>query len=231
MSGKSIQEILQKIENERIDRRKEQQEEERRLNSIREKSRKEYLERNRIYENALYNSTTNTSSVGGRGSKQKRKVKSYITTDETYLYPIVDLNTALSNPSLYEEKIDNTIIFSDIEQLINFYSSVYDNSVISNGGDAYIFPIGTQLKDLEQKIIMILDDVNDTKIIEWQLVKHIKPEGDGTEGYVTTYSDWESNGQKDTDKNQILLYLGDNGIEIVSDIDIATLTDGPLVDE
>lgn len=240
MSGKSIKEILEKIENERIEKIKKNEEEERRLNSIREKSRKEYLERNRIYENALYNTTTNTSSAGGRGSKEKRKVKSYITTDISYLYPVVDLNSALSDPSLYVEKVDNTIIFNNIEQLYDFYSTVYTNSVNSNGSNPYSVGIGTQLKDMEsENIIMRLLDVNDTKVIEWKLVKQLtsqsglNPPGyspDGTVGYVTIYSDWDKSGQIDTDINDILSYFGSEGILAESNIDIATLTDGPLVD-
>lgn len=243
MSGKSIKEILEKIENERIEKIKKNEEEERRLNSIREKSRKEYLERNRIYENALYNTTTNTPSAGGRGTKAKRKVKSYITTDESYLYPIADLNSALSDPSLYEEKIDNTIIFTDIQQLIDFYSIIYDNSVNSNSGNPYSVGSGTQLKDLEsQNIIMRLSDVNETKVIEWKLVKQLTPQSeldllyetfspDETEGYITIYSDWDMNGTSDDDKNDVLYYLMNNGFNISGDIDITTiLTDGPLVD-
>lgn len=239
MSGKSIKEILEKIENERIEKIKKNEEEERRLNSIREKYRREYLERNRIYENALYNTTTNTSSAGGR-SNQKRKVKSYITTDMSYLYPVVDLNSALSDPSLYVEKVDNTIIFNNIEQLYDFYSTVYTNSVNSNGSNPYSVGIGTQLKDMEsENIIMRLLDVNDTKVIEWKLVKQLtsqsglNPPGsspDGTVGYVTIYSDWDKNGQIDTNINDIYLYFGSEGISVESNIDIATLTDGPLVD-
>lgn len=242
MSGKSIKEILEKIENERIEKIKKNEEEERRLNSIREKSRREYLERNRIYENALYNTTTNTPSVGGRGSKEKRKVKSYITTDISYLYPVVDLNSALSDSSLYVEKVDNTIIFNNIEQLYDFYSTVYTNSVNSNGSNPYSVGIGTQLKDMEsENIIMRLSDVNDTKVIEWKLVKQLTSQSvldpsyqgsspDGTVGYVTIYSDWDKSGQIDTDINDIYIYFGSEGISAESNIDIETLTDGPLVD-
>ena len=241
MSGKSIKEILEKIENDRIERIRNNEEEERRLNSIREKSRKEYLERNRIYENALYNTTTNMASAGGR-AKGNKKVKSYITTDMSYLYPVVNLNSALSDPSLYEERIGNTILFNNIEQLYDFYSTVYTNSVSSNGGNAYSVGLGTQLKDMESdNIIMRLSDVNDTKVIEWKLVKQLTSQSeldpsyqgnspDGTVGYVTIYSDWDKNGQIDIDINDIYSYFASEEISGESNIDIATLTEGPLVD-
>jgi hypothetical protein len=238
MSGKSIKEILEKIENERIEKIKKNEEEERRLNSIREKSRREYLERNRIYENALYNTTTNTSSAGGRVSKEKTKVKSYIANDTSYLYPIIDLeDTISSNPSLYVERVENILTFTDVQQLYDFYDAVYFKTTISNalnGSNGYDVAVGTQLKDLGSTFKMILLD--DRKIVEWRLVKQLTPQSeldprgyspDGTEGYVTIYSDWDENGLIDPNDRGYILSVT-TGLDV--NIDLATLDDGPLVD-
>ena len=207
MSGKSIDEILEKMKLQKQEKENKENEDFKKLNDIREKSRQEYLRINKMYENLSFNTTSNSSSAGGRIKSVNILVKSYFTIlDTTWLYPIVDLNKVLLDGSLYVSKIGNTIKFNDIDQLDEFYSLVFQETSNSQpiGNVGYSLGVGTQLKDLQNTIIMEL--INGVKIIEWQLVKQLTsqldlPVGgnspDNTEGYVVTYCDWDNNGEQD----------------------------------
>ena len=245
MSGKSIEEILEKMKLQKQEKENKENNELKKINDLREKSRKEYLRVNKMYENSLYSTTTNMASAGGRAGEPDQKVKSYITTDLTYLYPISDINSALSNQSLYNNKDMNIITFDDIDQLYSFYSTVYTNTTDSNNGNPYSLFIGTQLKDLESNIILqILNgNQNPIKIIEWELVKQLTPQSefgdyggsspDYTEGYVVTYSDWNVDLTVDpTPYSNISEFMQSiENAEFGQNIDLPTLSIGPLVDK
>lgn len=245
MSGKSIEEILEKIKLQKQEKENKENNELKKINDLREKSRKEYLRVNKIYENSLYSTTTNMTSAGGRAGEPDQKVKSYITTDLTYLYPISDINSSLSDQSLYNNKNMNIITFDDIDQLYIFYSTVYENTTNSNNGNPYSVFIGTQLKDLESNIILQILNGNQPpiKIIEWELVKQLTPQSefgeyggsspDDTEGYVVTYSDWNVDLTVDpTPYSNISEFMQSiENAEFGQNIDLPTLSIGPLVDK
>lgn len=207
MSGKSIDEILEKMKLQKQEKENKENEDFKKLNDIREKSRQEYLRINKMYEKLSFESNSNSSSTGGRIKSGNILVKSYFTIlDTTWIYPIVDLDKVLLDGSLYVSKIGNTIRFNDIDQLYEFYSLVFQETSNSQpiGNVGYSLGVGTQLKDLQNTIIMEL--INGVKIIEWQLVKQLTsqldlPVGgdspDNTEGYVVTYCDWDNNGEQD----------------------------------
>jgi hypothetical protein len=206
MPGKSIEEILEKILLEKQHKDNKEKEENRKINEIREKSRQEYLRRNKMYENLSINPTSDSVSSGG-GGKINSLVKSYITIlDTTWIYPIVDLNKVIVDDSLYVLKFGNRIIFNDIDQLYNFYSLVFQETSNSQpiGNVGYSLGVGTKLKDLEDTIVMEL--IDETKIIEWRLVKQLTSQSDlpvggnspdNSEGYIVTYCDWDNNGEQD----------------------------------
>ena len=109
MSGKSIEEILEKM----LLQKQEQKEKELKLeneeNKKRENARQEYLRRNKMYENLSFNPTSNSVSSGGK-SKGVILSKSYITNNETYLYTQTTLDRVLEeNPELYNYNFDNKI--------------------------------------------------------------------------------------------------------------------------
>jgi hypothetical protein len=245
MSGKSIEEILEKMKLQKQEKENKEKDELKRINDLREKGRQEYLRLNKMYENSLYNSNMNSSSAASGGSKPDGKVKSYIATDTTFIYPISDLNSALLNQSLYNNMNMNIITFDDIDQLYTFYSTVYENTMNSNNGNPYSVFVGTQLKDLESNVILqILNgNQNPIKIIEWELVKQLTPQSefgeyggtspDNTEGYVVTYSDWNVDLTVDpTPYSTIQEFMNSiENVEFGQNIDLPTLSIGPLVDK
>ena len=245
MSGKSIEEILEKMKLQKQEKENKEKDELKRINDLREKGRQEYLRLNKMYENSLYNSNMNSSSAASGGSKPDGKVKSYIATDTTFIYPISDLNSALLNQSLYNNMNMNIITFDDIDQLYTFYSTVYENTMNSNNGNPYSVFVGTQLKDLESNVILqILNgNQNPIKIIEWELVKQLTPQSefgdyggsspDDTEGYVVTYSDWNVDLTVDpTPYSNISEFMQSiENAEFGQNIDLPTLSIGPLVDK
>jgi hypothetical protein len=245
MSGKSIEEILEKMKLQKQEKENKEKDELKRINDLREKGRQEYLRLNKMYENSLYNSNMNSSSAASGGSKPDKKVKSYIATDTTFIYPISDLNSALLNQSLYNNMNMNIITFDDIDQLYTFYSTVYENTMNSNNGNPYSVFVGTQLKDLESNVILqILNgNQNPIKIIEWELVKQLTPQSefgeyggtspDNTEGYVVTYSDWNVDLTVDpTPYSTIQEFMNSiENVEFGQNIDLPTLSIGPLVDK
>lgn len=225
MSGKSIEEILEKMKLQKQEKENKENEELKRINDLREKSRQEYLRLNKMYENSLYNSNTNSSSSSGK-SKYDKKFKSYITNDFTFIYPNSVLDYVLTNyTDFYVEKIGNRIIFNDVIQLYNFYVELL---ITSSEGEYYLGP-ETHLKDLESNLIFEIDD---KKIVEWELVKQLTSQSelggtspDNTIGYVLTYSDWDNNSLID----QVSDRIGINTILGGTNYDTRTIDDGPLI--
>ena len=226
MSGKSIEEILEKMKLQKQEKENKEKEELKRINDSREKSRQEYLRVNKMYENSFYNPNSNSSSAGGKS--KVRKVNSYITNDFTFIYPISVLDYVLTNHiEFYVEKIENRIIFDNVIQLYNFYTEL----VITSSEGGYSLGPETHLKDLESNLIFEIDD---KKVVEWELVKQLTSQSelggtspDNTIGYVLTYSDWDNNALIDqvSDRNDI------NDIVGGTNYDTRTIDDGPQIDD
>jgi len=219
MSGKSIKEMLEKIEMEKSMKISREREEDKKIFEIREKARQEYLKRNKMYENISYNQNLNSVSSGGR-AKGISKIYVYITNGEpgeiTSFYKQDYLDYILNNHSdLYLYKTENTIYFEDVFKLQSLYDLLIEYTA-QESSSKYTFGVGTRLKDLESSKIFFKIENNTNieyskKIIEFTLIEQITPQSeldnpgsseDGSIGYIVTYSDW----------------LEDSSIDVISDL-------------
>jgi len=129
--------------------------------------------------------------------------------DTAYLYPVVNVNTALttfrsSSPAIIENESD--IIFTDATHLYNFFEAAYLETANSQpvGNAGYSLGVGTKLQDLGITVNLVLQ--SGLKMITWRLVKQLTsqpdlPAGgnspDNTIGFIPIYSDWDQDGVQD----------------------------------
>jgi hypothetical protein len=232
MSGKSIEEILEKMMLQKQEQKEKELKLEKEENEKRENARQEYLRRNKMYENLSFNPTSNSASAGGK-SKGGVLSKSYITNDITYLYTQTTLDKVLDeNPELYNYNFDNKIFFDDVSQLYSFYSNIFMESGVENPG-GYTLGIGTQLKEIGPNLVFnVKIGVDDVRILEWVKVKQLTSQSelggtspDDTEAYVLIYSDWNEDYLLDMSSEQSSINILLDG----TNWDYRTLDDGPLI--
>ncbi len=218
--GKSIEEILEKLQNENNLRRQSELEKEKELFKIAEKQRQEHLERMRMFESLALQSANSQSSNGG-GSRVK--TENYISqTDTIWLYPEADLAAYEStfiysggvyqtapgvSPSIQFTKVRNTYSFPDVNQLANFFANVYLQTETSQplGNKGFSCGVGTRTTSASNlRLILKLD--SGIKVVEWALMTQISSQSElpvggnsplGTIGWGNIYCDWNLNGVQD----------------------------------
>lgn len=129
--------------------------------------------------------------------------------DTVWIYPVDDLNSAISAFQAGENPLvqsGDRLIFTDIEHLYSFYSSVYEATAVSQpvGNVGYSLGVGTVLEDLGVTIHFDLE--SGLRVASWRLVRQITSQADvlvggdspdGTIGFLTIYSDWDEDGVQD----------------------------------
>ncbi len=216
--AKSLDEIWNKMQQELKAKKDSEITKEKEIFEIREKQRKEYLERNRMYEALTSQPTAAASSAAGGGSKLYEEYISQ--TDTIWLYPQADLDTHIAtyevsgnvytkglSPSVTFTKNGNEYSFVSIEALVYFYEEVYNYTAISQplGNAGYSLGVGTRTRARRQDRITLKLD-SGIKVIEWALMTQLTSQSslpvggnspDGTVGWANIYCDWDLNGIQD----------------------------------
>ena len=218
--GKSIEEILEKLQNENNLRKQSELEKEKELSEIAEKQRQEHLERMRMFESLALQSANSQSSNGGGG---RVKTENYISqTDTIWLYPESDLAAYEStfiysggvyqtapgvSPSIQFTKVRNAYSFPDVNQLANFFANVYLQTETSQplGNKGFSCGVGTRTTSASNlRLILKLD--SGIKVVEWALMTQINSQSElpvggnsplGTIGWGNIYCDWNLDGIQD----------------------------------
>jgi hypothetical protein len=220
--AKSLDEIWNKMQQELKAKKDSETAKEKEIFEIKEKQRKEYLERNRMYEALTSQSAVAPSSAGG-----SKVYEDYISqTDTIWLYPQADLDTHLAtyvvsgntytsapglSPSVTFTRDGNVFSFPAVTQIVTFYSEVYTVTETSQpvGNLGFSLGVGTRTRARRQdRIILQLN--SGVKIIEWALMTQLTSQSslpvggnspDGTVGWGSIYCDWDANGIQDPDSS------------------------------
>lgn len=209
MSGKSLEEIWEKMQKDLNYKRESEIAKEKELLEISEKQRKEYLKRNRIYESLSNPNANSTSSAGG--GVQTLEFISIV--DTIWLYPQFDLDyvTGIApglSPSISFTKSENTYTFETFSDLTNFYDQLFISTEVNQpvGNEGYSLGVGTITRaKANQKLYFKLE--SGITVVEFHLMTQITnqsdlPSGgnspDGTIGWGLTYCDWNLDGIADT---------------------------------
>lgn len=214
--AKSLDEIWNKMQQELKAKKDSETAKEKEIFEIREKQRKEYLERNRMYEAVTSQSAVAPSSAGGNYIYEN-----YISqTNTIWLYPQADIDTHLAtytisgnvyskglSPSVSFTKNGNEYSFVSLGALVYFYEEVYNYTSISQpiGNAGYSLGVGTRTRaNRKDKIILKLD--SGIKVVEWALMTQLTSQSslpvggnspDGTVGWGNIYCDWDLDGIQD----------------------------------
>lgn len=206
--AKSIDEILNKIQQNQNQRRIQQIQYEKKSHEEGERARLEYIKRNRVYESI---SNPNSSSSAGSGGIQQIEYISYI--DTIWIYPQIDLDIAISNakglsPSIPLTQNGNVLSFPTLQDIINFYDSLYQQTIISQplGNTGYSLGVGTITRARRNSRLYLKLD-SGFIVAELTLMRQITnqsdlPSGgnspDGTIGWGLIYCDWDLDGIQDS---------------------------------
>jgi hypothetical protein len=205
--GKSLDEIYRQIQKQQAERRSSEMLAEQKRAQIAEQQRKEWLERNRLYEKA-FNPSAAASSSAGAGGGSKPQIPYWETvTGFAYLYPKSDLMDALAVTNVQYTNEGNRYIFANLVDLDLFYYDVWYRTSLSQplGNLSFSLVPGTQLEGSFDEVHLDLQD--GTRIITWQLMKQLTPQAElnpgfppggdspnGTIGYGAIYSDADGDG-------------------------------------
>lgn len=215
--SKSIQEILEKIQQDMQLKKDREVAKEKEIFERREKQRQDYLKRNRMYESLAFQSSPSSSSSGG-----SKIYENYISqTDTIWLYPQADLDTHLAtytvsgnsyysglSPSVSFTRNGNVFSFPTLSEIVTFYSEVYTVTETSQpvGNLGFSCGVGTKTRAKRQdRLILKLD--SGVKVVEWALMEQLTSQSslpvpgnspDGTVGWGSIYCDWDLNGVQDS---------------------------------
>lgn len=215
--GKSLEEIWEKMQKDLKSKRESEIAKENEIFEIREKKRKEYLERNRIFESLSSQNSPSSAAAGGVGYQEYISV-----VDTIWLYPQADLDNYLStfiisgnsyqtapglSPSISFTKNNNVYSFPTVNQVALFFANVYLQTEISQpvGNLGFSCGVGTITRARNNnRIILKLD--SGIKVVEWALMTQINSQSelpvggnspDGTIGWGNIYCDWDLDGVQD----------------------------------
>ena len=218
--AKSLDEIWNKMQQELKAKKDSEITKEKEIFEIREKQRKEYLERNRMYEALTSQPTAAASSAAGGGSKLYEEYISQ--TNTMWLYPQADLDTHIAtyivsgntyqsapglSPSVTFTRNGNVFSFATVAEIVTFFGEVYLVTEVSQpvGNLGFSCGVGTRTRARRQdRLILQLN--SGIKIVEWALMTQLTsqsslPAGgnspDGTVGWSNIYCDWDANGVQD----------------------------------
>jgi hypothetical protein len=151
-----------------------------------------------MFEQSVNNTLTSTSSSSNSGGESTKKYRTII--DTIWIYPKSDLQIAIQNTSVQFTIDNNNFIFSNLNDLIDFYGEVYNRTAISQpiGNQGFSLGVGTILQGTRDRIFWRLS--SGIIVIEWLLMNQITnqsdlPSGgnspDGTVGYGVIYNDYD----------------------------------------
>jgi hypothetical protein len=157
-----------------------------------------------MFEQSVNNTLTSTSSSSNSGGESTKKYRTIINT--IWIYPKSDLQIAIQNTSVQFTIDNNNFIFSNLNDLIDFYGEVYNRTAISQpiGNQGFSLGVGTILQGTRDRIFWRLS--SGIIVIEWLLMNQITnqsdlPSGgnspDGTVGYGVIYNDYDLDGIQD----------------------------------
>ena len=216
--SKSLDEIWEKMQKDLQAKKNAELAKENHIFEIREKQRREYLEKNRIFESL---SQTSVASAAAGGSNVV--YEEYISqTDTVWLYPQADLDTHIAtyivsgntyqsapglSPSVTFTRNGNVFSFATVAEIVTFFGGVYLVTEVSQpvGNLGFSCGVGTRTRARRQdRLILQLN--SGIKIVEWALMTQLTsqsslPAGgnspDGTVGWSNIYCDWDANGVQD----------------------------------
>ena len=209
--SKSLEEIWEKMQQELQSKKDSETAKENELFQIAEKKRREYVQRNRMYESISNSSLSTVGSGGGQLTDQ------YISIINTiWLYPQEDLDYVVEShgtspvPGLTFSKSHNVYSFPTLNNLTDFYDQVYLRTVITNpaSNPGYSLGVGTVTSSKRnQKIFLKLD--SGITVVEMRLMQQITNQSDlpvgvggdspdGTLGWGLVYCDWDLDGVQDS---------------------------------
>ncbi len=205
--GKSINDILNKIEKDRIDRINRERLNLESMNNKRDLDRKDWIQKSKILESVSINQSS--SNPSGSGS-----IVYYRTIINTiWIYPIVDVNYIFDilSQSISIVRVGNNYNFNTLQDLIDFYEAVYVRTSIQQptGNAGYSLGVGTILKSKRKRINL---NFNGLTVVKWVLMEQITnqsdlPSGgsspDGTIGYGSVYLDWNLDGIADLTSDSV----------------------------
>ncbi len=206
--AKSLDQIYNEIEQQKIQRQIQQAQYERNKLEESERSRLEYLKRNKMFESL---SNANSSSSAGAGGNGEIEYISYI--DTIWIYPQIDIDTTISiapglSPSVSFTINGNIISFPTFTDLTNFYEAMYQQSALSQplGNVGYSLGVGTITRARRNSRLYLKLD-SGLVIAKLTLMRQITnqsdlPTGgdspDGTIGWGLIYCDWDQDGVQDS---------------------------------
>ena len=216
--SKSLDEIWEKMQKDLQAKKNAELAKENHIFEIREKQRREYIEKNRIFESL---SQTSVASAAAGGSNVV--YEEYISqTDTVWLYPQADLDTHIAtyivsgntyqsapglSPSVTFTRNGNVFSFATVAEIVTFFGGVYLVTEVSQpvGNLGFSCGVGTRTRARRQdRLILQLN--SGIKIVEWALMTQLTsqsslPAGgnspDGTVGWSNIYCDWDANGVQD----------------------------------
>ena len=223
--SKSLDEIWEKMQKDLQAKKNAELARENHIFEIREKQRREYIEKNRIFESL---SQTSVASAAAGGSNVI--YEEYISEINTiWLYPQADLDAHIStyivsgntyqtapglSPSVTFTRNGNIFSFATVAEISTFFGEVYTLTTVSQpvGNQGFSCGVGTRTRARRQdKLILQLN--SGVKIVEWALMTQLTsqsslPSGgnspDGTVGWSNIYCDWDANGVQDPDSSAAL---------------------------
>jgi hypothetical protein len=205
--SKSLEEIWEKMQQELQSKKDAETAKENELFQIAEKKRREYVQRNRMYESISNSSSLTVGSGGGSITDQ------YISIINTiWLYPQEDLDYVVESVTgLTFSKSHNVYSFPTLNNLTDFYDQVYLRTAVTNPGlsvppnPGYSLGVGTVTSSKRnQKILFKLD--SGITVVEMRLMQQITNQSDlpvggdspdGTLGWGLVYCDWDLDGVQD----------------------------------
>ena len=204
MSGKSLDQVWQEMQLQAEARRAEQQKLQMQQKAAeearREAARQQYLKEIRMYEQAsVAQNSISSSSAGGTVCLQ------YTThTNSVWLYPETDVKNGLTGTTYSYTQNGNDLVFEDLTSLVQTYLAIVNSSLLSQpiGNQGYSLGVGTKLRNRKTKLNFVL--TTGEVIVRWVLVEQITSQSalpvggdspDGTVGYVTVYTIWNSVGE------------------------------------
>jgi hypothetical protein len=223
--SKSLDEIWDKMQKDLQAKKNAELTRENHIFEIREKQRREYIEKNRIFESL---SQTSVASAAAGGSNVI--YEEYISEINTiWLYPQADLDAHIStyivsgntyqtspglSPSVTFTRNGNIFSFATVAEIVTFFDGVYLVTEVSQpvGNQGFSCGVGTRTRSRRQdKLILQLN--SGLKIVEWALMTQLTSQSslpvggnspDGTVGWSNIYCDWDANGVQDPDSSAAL---------------------------
>lgn len=157
-------------------------------------------------EYAIYEQMTYSAAVSAAAGSSTVLNKYIVIINTSWIYPIADVESVIAQTSNIHSINGSDLIFSNIEDLVNFYDEVYTETAASqpSGNPGYSIGVGTILQEKRKSITLKL--VTGETIVRWKLMEQLTNQSDlpqggsspnGTIGYGSIYNDYDIDGVQD----------------------------------